>query len=604
MTAPPLAPAPQTARTAPEGDAVTRSRRAARLRTALTRPTTLLAGGVLVILAVLVISPLLGLLNTTLAAGNRGAWMDVFASPMSENLLWRPLGNSLLMGTATAVLSTLIGGFLAWVVVMTRLPGRGVLGVLATIPFALPSFALALAWDSVFRNDLIGGSTGILMNAGIPIPDWLAWGPVPVAVTLTAHYFSLSFMLIAAALASVNGDLMEAAEMTGASRFRVARDIALPVVAPAVVSGALLAFAEGVSNFVTPALLGLPVRFHTLSTRLYGAITTGDVARGYVLSLVLIVVAAALVMSASSRAGGRRSFATITGKGGRTRAVRLGAWAWPIAALAWAVILCTTILPGAVLLLSSLVRRTNDLTSGLTLHYWVGGSDPALAQGQRGILTNPQILDATWNTVLLGVCVAIGAGLLGLLISYVLTRTRGPKWLLGSMSAVSFVPFLIPGIALGAAFIAQFGAPVGPFPSLYGTFAILVLAGIAATIPFSVRAATSALSQVSRDVEESAVMAGAGLSRRLRSIIAPLTARGLFTGGVLVFVQMVRDLSLVVLLATPAMPVLAVLTYQYSSENFTQLANAVTVIIAVISVAATILARRLEGATQPWSAAR
>lgn len=603
MTAPPLAPAPQTARTAPEGDAVTRSRRAARLRTALTRPTTLLAGGVLVILAILVISPLLGLLNTTLAAGNRGAWMDVFASPMSENLLWRPLGNSLLMGTATAVLSTLIGGFLAWVVVMTRLPGRGVLGVLATIPFALPSFALALAWDSVFRNDLIGGSTGILMNAGIPIPDWLAWGPVPVAVTLTAHYFSLSFMLIAAALASVNGDLMEAAEMTGASRFRVARDIALPVVAPAVVSGALLAFAEGVSNFVTPALLGLPVRFHTLSTRLYGAITTGDVARGYVLSLVLIVVAA-LVMFASSRAGGRRSFATITGKGGRTRAVRLGAWAWPIAALAWAVILCTTILPGAVLLLSSLVRRTNDLTSGLTLHYWVGGSDPALAQGQRGILTNPQILDATWNTVLLGVSVAIGAGLLGLLISYVLTRTRGPKWLLGSMSAVSFVPFLIPGIALGAAFIAQFGAPVGPFPSLYGTFAILVLAGIAATIPFSVRAATSALSQVSRDVEESAVMAGAGLFRRLRSIIAPLTARGLFTGGVLVFVQMVRDLSLVVLLATPAMPVLAVLTYQYSSENFTQLANAVTVIIAVISVAATILARRLEGATQPWSAAR
>src|SRR5699024_4136262 len=132
MTAPPLAPAPQTARTAPEGDAVTRSRRAARLRTALTRPTTLLAGGVLVILAILVISPLLGLLNTTLAAGNRGAWMDVFASPMSENLLWRPLGNSLLMGTATAWLSTLIGGFLAWVVVMTRLPGRGVLGVLAT----------------------------------------------------------------------------------------------------------------------------------------------------------------------------------------------------------------------------------------------------------------------------------------------------------------------------------------------------------------------------------------------------------------------------------------------------------------------------------------
>ena len=253
---------------------------------------------------------------------------------------------------------------------------------------------------------------------------------------------------------------------------------------------------------------------------------------------------------------------------------------------------------------SMVTTLTNDLASGLTLHYWIGASDPALAQGQPGILQNPQILQATWNTVLLGVCVAIGAGILGLLISYVITRSRGPRPLLGAMSLISYVPFLIPGIAFGAAFIAQFGAPIGPLPSLYGTFALLVIAGIAATIPFAVRSATAALSQVSRDVEESAAMAGAGLTRRLRSIIAPLTARGLLTGGVLVFVQMVRDLSLVVLLATPAMPVLAVLTYQYSSENFTQLANAVTVVIAVISVGVTLLARRAEGAAQPWNEKR
>ncbi|QUX30408.1 iron ABC transporter permease [Nocardiopsis akebiae] len=573
----------------------------ARARTTLRQPSVVLGAGTLLVLFVLVVAPLSGLVNTTLQSGNREAWADVFASPMSENLLWRPMGNSILMGTATAVCSTVVGGFLAWVVVMTRIPGRRTLGLLATIPFALPSFALALAWESVFRNDLIGGSTGILMNLGLDVPDWLAWGPVPIAATLTAHYFSLSFMLVAAALASVNGDLMEAAEMTGASTLRVARDIALPVVAPAMISGALLAFAEGVSNFVTPALLGLPVRFHTLSTRLYGAISTGDVARGYVLSIVLIVVAAMIMYASTRITGGGRSFATITGKGGRRRGVDLGPWGRPVAGLAWLLVTCTTIVPGLVLVLSSLTLRTNDFASGLTLHYWIGDSDPALAQGQRGVLNNPQILEATWNTVLLGVCVAVGAGVLGLLISYVITRSNGPRWLVGTMGVTSFVPFLIPGIALGAAFIAQFGAPIGPLPSLYGTFAILVLAGIAATIPFSVRSGTSALSQVSRDVEESAVMAGAGLTRRIGAVIAPLTARGLFTGGVLVFVQMVRDLSLVVLLATPAMPVLAVLTYQYSSENFTQLANAVTVVIAVISVAATVIARRFEGAAQPWN---
>ena len=565
------------------------------------QPTVVLAICTLLVLFVLVIAPLLGLLNTTLAAGNRQAWADVFTSAISTNLLWQPLGNSLLVGVGTAILSTFVGGFLAWVVVMTRIPGRKFLGLLATIPFALPSFALALAWETVFRNDLIGGSAGILSNSGVTVPDWLSWGAVPVTLTLTAHYFSLSFMLIAAALASVNGDLLEAAEITGASKFRVAKDIALPVVAPAMISGALLAFAEGVSNFVTPALLGLPVRFHTLSTRLYGAISTGDVARGYVLSIVLIVVASMIMFAASRFTGGRRSFATITGKGGRSRGVSVGAWSWVISSAAWLIVVCTTILPGVILVASSLAKQTNDFTSGFTLHFWVGGSNPDIAQGKRGILNNPQIIEATWNTVLLGVCVAIGAIILGLLISYVITRSRGPRWLVGSMNVVSFIPFLIPGIAFGAAFIAQFGAPIGPIPSLYGTFVLLVIAGVAATIPFSVRSGTSALSQVSTDIEESAVMAGAGLFRRLRSIIAPLSARGLFTGGVLVFVQMVRDLSLVVLLATPAMPVLAVLTYQYSSENFTQLANAVTVLIAVISVTATMIAKRFEGTSQPWS---
>src|SRR5699024_1257454 len=161
---------------------------------------------------------------------------------------------------------------------------------------------------------------------------------------------------------------------------------------------------------------------------------------------------------------------------------------------------CTTILPGLVLVASSLTRRTNDFSSGLTLHYWLGESDPALAQGQRGVLRNPQILDAAWNTVLLGAAVAVCAGLLGLLIAYVLTRSTGPRWLNGTLGVVSFVPFLIPGIALGAAFLELFGASWGPFPSLYGTFAILVLAGVAATIPFAVRSGTAAMSQVSRDV--------------------------------------------------------------------------------------------------------
>ena len=269
------------------------------------------------------------------------------------------------------------------------------------------------------------------------------------------------------------------------------------------------------------------------------------------------------------------------------------------------IVVATTIIPGLILFLSTLARHTNSLEGGLTWHYWIGESDPAFSQGMPGVFNNPQIVRATTNTLLLGLAVAIGATILGLAIAYVLTRFK-PESRVGrvintALNFFSFVPFLIPGIAFGAAYIAQFGISFGPIPSLYGTVWILILAGIAATLPFAVRTGVSAMSQISTDIEESAFMTGASLRQRMGSIIVPLTSRGLFTGAVLVFVQTVRDLSLVVLLVTPAFPLLAVLTFQYSSENFTQLANAITVIIAAVSVVVNLLATHLENSASKWA---
>jgi iron(III) transport system permease protein len=564
------------------------------------QPVVRLGIGTAVVLAVLVVSPLGGLVATTLRPEGVGAWGDVLASRLAPNLFYKPLLNSLTIGAATAIGATGLGALMAWLLVMTDVPGKKWLGLLATIPFALPSFALALAWETVFRNDRIGGRVGVLADLGVMPPDWLAWGAVPISATLIAHYYSLSFVLIAAALASVNGDLMEAGEMAGATRGRVARSIALPVVLPAIVSSALLAFAEGVSNFAAPALLGLPVRFQTVSTRLFGAISTGDTARGYVLSLLLIAVAAAVLFASTRVVGGRRSYATITVKGGRRRLIELGRWRRPMTALAVAVVSVTTVLPAVVLVASSFARRTNSFTGGFTTHFWVGASNPSFAQGQRGVLRNPQVVDAAWTTIGLGLAVALAATVLGLAVGYVVTRLRGARLVTGALTTLSFLPFLIPGIALGAAFIAQFGRPIGPLPALYGTFAILVIAGAAYTLPFAAQSGRSALSQISSDLEESAVMTGAGLFRRLGRVVVPLASRGLLAGAVLVFVKMVRDLSLVVLLVTPATPLLSVVTYRYASEGFAQFANAITVLIAVISIAATVLARRLQGTAQPW----
>jgi iron(III) transport system permease protein len=554
---------------------------------------------VLILVSALIAAPLLKIFAITVSPSAVTAWSDVLLSNLSRNLFWLPLANTIILGVGVAVGCVLIGGFLAWLVVMTDVPFRRTIGLLATLPFMIPSFATALAWGSLFRNDRVGGQIGFLEGLGFSVPDWLAWGLVPTLVVLTAHYYSLAFTVIAAALATINSDLVEAAQMAGARRRRIFLGIILPVALPALVAGASLTFAGAVSNFAAPALLGLPVRMQTLATRLYGMIEIGQAERGYVLAILLIIVSALFLWLGNKVISGRRSYATITGKGGRAKRFTLGSAKLPLFLAAAVICVATTIVPVIILIASSLAPSSSALFSNWTLHYWFGASDPSIARGQAGIWNNPFIVSASGITVGLGLAVALTASLVGLLIAFVLARFRsGP--LVAVINQVSFLPLLVPGIAFGAAYIALLGAPIGPLPALYGTFALLVIAATAYLVPFSVQTGRAVIQQVSGDLDESARMTGATFIRRLLSITVPLAARGLSAGALVVFVKIVRDLSLVVLLFTPTMPLLSVLAYRYASDGYTQFANAITVVVLAISIAATLLANRLQAKSQPW----
>jgi iron(III) transport system permease protein len=554
---------------------------------------------VLALLGILVAAPLVKILAETLGPEGIGAWSDVLTGRLSRNLFWLPLFNTLIIGFSVSAGCVLIGGFLAWLVVMTDVPMRRTIGLMATLPFMIPSFATALAWGAMFRNGRVGGQTGFLEGLGLSVPDWLSWGLAPTLIVLVAHYYSLAFTVIAAALATVNADLVESAQMTGASRSRIFGGIVLPVALPAIVAGASLTFAGAVSNFAAPALLGLPVRMQTLATRLFGMIEIGQTARGYVIAILLILVSAAFLWLGNRVVSGRRSYATITGKGGRAKRFPLGAARLPLFALAMFICVLTTIVPVAILLASSLAPSSSALLSDWTLHYWVGQSTASIAQGQAGVWHNENILSAIGITLGLGAVVALTATALGLIVAFVLARYRSGA-LSGVINQLSFLPLLVPGIAFGAAYIALFGRPIGPFPALYGTFALLVLAATAYLVPFAAQTGRAVIQQVSGDLDESARLTGAGFFRRLTSITVPLAARGLVAGGLIVFVKIIRDLSLVVLLFTPTMPVLSVLAYRYASEGFAQFAHAITVIILIISVVATLLANRLQAKSQPW----
>ncbi|MGU3575431.1 ABC transporter permease [Brucellaceae bacterium C25G] len=553
----------------------------------------------IILLVILVAAPLVKITMATLTPEGRIAWTTVLNSSLSANLWWRPLYTTMILGLGVAATSLLLGSFLAWLVTLTDVPAAKLIGTLSTLPFMIPSFAGALAWGTLFRNGRVGGGAGLFESYGMSVPDWLAWGILPAMVVLTAHYFSLSYTIVAAALSTVGADLVEAAQMSGARRARIFFGIILPVVTPALIASTSLVFAGAVANFAVPALLGLPVRMQTLSTRLFGLIDTGQTERGYVIALLLIAVSATLLFFSDKIVSGRKSFTTVTGKGGRVKRFTLGVWRWPLCFLALVIGFVTSILPILVLFASSFAPQAGNLFSDWTLHFWIGLAGTDFAEGQPGLFRNPLVIDALWTSLKLGVIVAITTMALGLSIAYSIVQLKG-SILASVLSQLAFLPLLVPSIAFAAAYISLFGAPIGPFPSLYGTLALLVVAATMHNLPYAVQSGRSVLGQISKDLDESARLTGAGYFTRMFAITLPLAIRGLLAGGILVFVKMVRDLSLVVFLFTATSPVLTMLAYRYASLGFLQYANAITLVILIICLTAAFAAHVIQTRVQRW----
>ena len=181
------------------------------------------------------------------------------------------------------------------------------------------------------------------------------------------------------------------------------------------------------------------------------------------------------------------------------------------------------------------------------------GSDsanPIYNNGEPGVLLNPRIYKTAWNSIRLSLYTAFFTALLGVILGYAIVKGRGTR-LSKLVEQLAYIPYVIPGIAFGAVYIAMFARKMGPLPALYGTFALLVIVSVAKHIPYSSRSGVSAMMQVGRELEEAAQVAGANVWQRFRRIIFPLTSSGFVSGFLLTFITTMRELSLIILLVTP-----------------------------------------------------
>jgi iron(III) transport system permease protein len=571
-----------------------------RFRVAIRRPATVLGLIGLMLFGYLIVVPIVTMLiqgatvsprDTLIVQQPAGSLTSyylwrVFLSPVSGDMFWRPLLHTVIVSACSVVLSLLVGGVFAWLLSRTNVFGRRWFSTALIVPYMLPTWAFALAWSTIFKNRTVGGQPGWLESIGITPPDWLAYGGVPIIIIFTLYFSPLVILLLGNALERFDSQLEDSARVLGASYGTVVRTILVPLMRPALISAATLILAKVLGEFGVTYILGLPTGFNVLATSLYRNISTRDSGAAAVIAAAIIVIGLLSLWVDVHFLKEARRFVTIGGKGSMDRTRLLGRLRIPATVLCGLAFLLTVIVPVGVLLLSTLMRRPADFSlDNFTLSYWLGhGLDtPGFTDG---ILVSSAVWSAAWNTFWIVGVAAVSAGILGQLVGYVVVRS--PSHLLATtLRQMTFLPYLVPGIAFAVAYLSLFAVPRGPIPALYGTAAILVLIYMAEQMPFTSRAGISSMMQLGPDPEEAAQVAGAGWWRRMAGILLPIQKRALAVGVLLPFIAGVRSLSLVVILAVPGMDVLTTFAIKLVEFGYTQAANGVVLIVSAIAFGGT-----------------
>ena len=429
-------------------------------------------------------------------------WIRMLTGKISQIMTYEPLLHSLTISLGATGLALVIGGLMAWLVVRTDVPGKGIINTLATVPYIMPSWTIAQAWIVLFKNQTSGGTPGLLeFITRNPTPDWLAYGPVPIIVSSALHYYTFFFLFVSAALLSIDSSLEEAGELAGAGRWRIMRKITFPLVIPAIASGFIMTFSKTMGTFGGPNVLGVPVQYYTLSTMLRSNTGIGNYGDGFVLAIVLILFAMTTIMINQKLVGTRKSYETIGGRGFMAQKQKLRNFKGLLTTLVVIFQFFIAVLPLSLLIYSTFMLRTGDYSfSNLTLEHWIGKGVMNINSGEPGVLLNRKIYLAAWNSIRLSFFTATFTALLGVILGYAIVKGRGTK-LSKIVEQIAFIPYVIPGIAFGAVYISMFTKSVGPIPALYGTFALLVVVSVAKHIPYSARSGVSAMLQVGKELE-------------------------------------------------------------------------------------------------------
>ena len=212
--------------------------------------------------------------------------------------------------------------------------------------------------------------------------------------------------------------------------------------------------------------------------------------------------------------------------------------------------------------------------------------------GQFGILYNPLIWNAFKGTLQVAVSCALIAGTIGTLIGYAVSKNRRSKWA-NYVNSVAFLPYLMPSLAVGAAFFILFS---NEKINLFNTYALLIITGVIKYIPFASRNALNSMLQLSGEIEEAAIIQDIPWHKRMLNIIIPIQKNSIISGYMLPFMTCLRELSLFLLLCTQGFILSTTLDY-FDEMGLYAFSSAINLILIVVILIFNTLVNKLTGAS-------
>ncbi|MBV9812431.1 MAG: iron ABC transporter permease [Acetobacteraceae bacterium] len=508
---------------------------------------------------------------TTVAAAPAGA-MAGWSVPE----LLRVLRDTCIVVGGGGAIALAAGGAIACLNERTDAALGAIGDLLPLIPLLLPPIAGVIGWAV-----LLDPSAGLLNAAmrTLLTPVGLAGDSGPLNIYTMPGLVAMTglslvpyvYLIVAAALRHLDPAIEEAARVCGMRPFRVLLRVTLPSVAPALAAAFLVALVAGLGLFSVPIVLGTGARIEVISVTIFRLLNSypPNTAAALVMAVLLSLAVQALLWAQGLIAPEARR-AALGGRGMRTAPLRLGKWRHPARAFTILYLLLTGVLPIAAIALTSLQQFWSPVVdwAGLTLDNY-----------REVLLSNATTRQALFNSFGLGSLVATLTIVIAAIV--ILPAGQGGGRIRHIASRVMTLPATVPHTFVGVSLLLAFSVP--PL-RLYGSVALLGLAYLILSLPFSAQTVGAVAGGIGRELPEAARVAGAGEGRTFGRVLLPLALPGLLAGWIIVFVQSADELTASAFLSGPSNPVIGrVLMDFWVFGNFPEVA-ALALIMTLVNV--------------------